>query len=850
MTIALWCGFLTLIIGMLALDLGVLHRRARADSVRVALGWTILWVSVALLFNVLVYFIYENNWLGSGPIRGTDLTGAQAALQFFTGYLVEYSLSVDNIFVIAVIFSYFGVPAIYQHRVLFWGILGAILMRGAMILGATALIHRFEWIIYVFGALLVVTALRMAFAGDEKIEPERNPFVRLARRVWPVTSEYHGERFFVRLDGRSAMTPLFLVLILVESTDVLFAIDSIPAIFAITSDPFIVFSSNVFAILGLRSLFFALSGALGLFRYLKYSLVVVLGFVGVKMLLADVYHIPIGISLSIIAFTLAAGIIASLLLAPRSTPASDEPPADETAGGGTGRAQASGLPEADRPGNARSGPSPSRLTPLSVLVVALVIGLGARGLCVLLAPQSAYLPDHQTNMGWAAYAVEHGPAALYDLPAGQPLVVRVRDPGTGKLIDAPRVNAHAYNYPPAAAYAFWLKGRLWQALDSDVQTIEIPADLARQRGLPPTVQGRVIDTPASRLAEAAPNVVFDLLLAAGVAALVQRTRGAGRWGTAESIAFALTFLAPPLLIDSAYWGQADSWIAALLVWTLAWMWQGGWLAAGAAFGLALVTKPQAILLIPVLAFALLSLWLGPGGAVRAALGAAAKLAGVAAAVALAAAAPTMLHDAQAEQPGGAWRWVQRSYVGTLTDARYQRTTMNAFNVWWFDLLAGFPPASPMAHFRNAVDSQAQLWGLTKDRVGQLGLVAALLVGGALCARRWRWARDSWLAFAFFTTFAAFLLPTRVHERYIFYCLPFLIALAFQGRFWIVPLVLLLIVATAEMFAYAWVGWSGENDTRGPTAILAGTSVAAFVLTLIGLIPRARAADAVVRPGAK
>ncbi len=318
MTLLLWLAFLGMILTLLALDLGVFHRRARAVSVGSALRWTLTWVSVALLFNVGVYYLYEYKLLGSGLIPGHELSGKQAALQFLAGYLVEYSLSVDNLFVIAVIFAYFSVPREYQHRVLFWGILGAIVMRGVMILAGTALIHRFEWVIYVFGALLIITAVRMLFAGDGQIDPDRNPFVRLARRMYPVTPGYVQERFFTRMNGRRAITPLFLVLLLVESTDVLFAIDSIPAIFAITYDPFIVFSSNVFAILGLRSLYFALAGAMGMFEYLKYSLVCVLAFVGVKMLLSHHFPIPIEVSLGVIALLLAAGVVGSLWLGRRA----------------------------------------------------------------------------------------------------------------------------------------------------------------------------------------------------------------------------------------------------------------------------------------------------------------------------------------------------------------------------------------------------------------------------------------------------------------------------------------------------------------------------------------------------
>lgn len=315
----LWAGFILLVLFLLAFDLGVLNRTPHVIGAKEALYWTSFWVSLALLFNVAVYFLYENHVLGLGTTPGYELSGWDAALQFFTGYLVEESLSLDNIFVIALIFRYFGVPPKYQHRVLFWGIIGAQVMRGAMIGLGTALIHRFDWIIYVFGVLLIVTAVRLFFTKNESVHPESNLFVKLARRFLPTVHEYHEEKFFVRVNGKLAMTPLFLALIIVETTDVAFAIDSIPAIFAITRDPFIVFTSNVFAILGLRSLYFALAAILDKFRYLKVSLVFLLAFVGIKMLLSHHYPIPTHISLTCIVGFLAAGILVSIIAARRET---------------------------------------------------------------------------------------------------------------------------------------------------------------------------------------------------------------------------------------------------------------------------------------------------------------------------------------------------------------------------------------------------------------------------------------------------------------------------------------------------------------------------------------------------
>ena len=317
--IAAWAGFLAFVLGLLALDLGVFHRESRAIRTGEALAWAGFYVTLALAFNVLVFFLYERNWLGVGVTVGQPLDGHTAALQFLTGYLLEQSLSLDNVFVIALIFSYFRVPLAYQHRVLFWGILGALVMRGAMIGLGAALIARFDWIIYVFGGILILTAVRMLLAGNEEPDPGKSPVIRLARHIYPVTPEMHAERFFVQLNGRRAATPLFLVLLMVESSDVLFAVDSIPAIFAVTQDPFLVFTSNVFAILGLRNLYFAIAPLLNRFKYLKQSLVFILAFVGVKMILAHPQPIPTITSLSLIIGILGVGILASALAAGRET---------------------------------------------------------------------------------------------------------------------------------------------------------------------------------------------------------------------------------------------------------------------------------------------------------------------------------------------------------------------------------------------------------------------------------------------------------------------------------------------------------------------------------------------------
>ena len=324
----IWAGFLALILVILMLDLGVFHRRAHVIAMREALVWSAIWVTVAMTFNVAVYFLYEYQLLGIGTRVGQQLTGREAALQYFTGYLLEESLSVDNMFVIAMIFAFFVVPPVYQHRVLFWGILGAMIMRGVMIGAGAALINRLEWITYAFGALLILTAVKMLVTSEQEIAPERNILVRLARRIYPVTPDYHGQKFFVRVEGRKTVTPLLLVLLVIESSDLLFAIDSIPAVLAVTADPFIVFTSNIFAILGLRSLYFALAGMIHRFRYLKLSLVFLLAFIGCKMLIAHYHKIPIQISLVIIAGILSVGVIASLVAAKRE-PRHPEPPLTE-----------------------------------------------------------------------------------------------------------------------------------------------------------------------------------------------------------------------------------------------------------------------------------------------------------------------------------------------------------------------------------------------------------------------------------------------------------------------------------------------------------------------------------------
>ncbi|MCH2489050.1 MAG: TerC family protein [Flavobacteriales bacterium] len=308
----IWIIFIAVIMLFLALDLGVFNRKAHIIKTKEASIWTTIWITVALSFSGVIYWLF-NNGLIDNP---TNLSPNNAVLKYITGYLIELSLSIDNVFVIAVIFSSFGIPAKYQHRVLFWGILGAIVFRALMIVFGVTLINKFDWIIYVFGAFLLYTAYKMARSSDTEFDPKNSKIYRFLRKLFPVTQHMDGEKFFIRKMGVRAATPLFLALVIIELTDVLFALDSIPAILAITADPFIVFSSNILAILGLRSMYFLISRMLEKFRYINYSLVVILGFVGVKMILVHHVEIPEWLSLSIIAVSLIGGIVASLLIPP------------------------------------------------------------------------------------------------------------------------------------------------------------------------------------------------------------------------------------------------------------------------------------------------------------------------------------------------------------------------------------------------------------------------------------------------------------------------------------------------------------------------------------------------------
>lgn len=292
-----WLIFGAFILGFLVLDIKVFHRKSHVITIRQSLKWTAFWIVIALLFNLVLYF-----WLGG-----------EQALDYLTVYLIEKSLSVDNLFVFLMVFSFFSVPAAYQHKVLFWGIIGAIVLRLAFIEAGATLLERFDWVFYIFGALLIIAALRMALQKERELHPEKNPVLKLLRRFIGVTDCYEGDRFFIKRAGKYVATPLFIVVIVIETTDVVFALDSIPAAFSITTDKFIVYTANIFAILGLRSLYFALAGIMPLFHYLKYGLVVVLMFVGVKMLLEHHYEMPTSIALGVVVAVLASAVVASVI---------------------------------------------------------------------------------------------------------------------------------------------------------------------------------------------------------------------------------------------------------------------------------------------------------------------------------------------------------------------------------------------------------------------------------------------------------------------------------------------------------------------------------------------------------
>jgi len=341
-----WVIFILCVLFFLALDLGVFHRKAHTVKFQEALSWTALWVTLSFVFGL---------FLAPAAVEGWT---KKETVEFITGYIIELSLSMDNVFVIALIFTYFRVPSQYQHRVLFWGIMGALIMRGVMIAAGAALVQRFQWTLYFFGAFLLITGIRMLFVSDEGVDPGRNPVLRLARKCAPVTTNFEGQNFIGRVNGRFALTPLALVLLVVETTDLVFAVDSIPAIFAVTTKPFIIFTSNVFAILGLRSLYFVLAGMIDYFRYLKVGLSLVLAFIGVKMLLAPhgpeekwfQIRIDTNVSLLIVASIILTSIVFSVVVTQREKRSGKPPPEPDDAAGKSGPEPKGHPPGADEPG--------------------------------------------------------------------------------------------------------------------------------------------------------------------------------------------------------------------------------------------------------------------------------------------------------------------------------------------------------------------------------------------------------------------------------------------------------------------------------------------------------------------
>ncbi len=309
-----WIVFIAFILIFLAIDLGVFNKENHVIKTKEASIWTAIWVTIALSFSAVIYWLFSNGMVHNP----TGLTPNNAVLKYITGYLIELSLSVDNVFVIAVIFAAFKIPAMYQHRVLFWGIVGALVFRASMIFFGVALITRFEWIIYVFGVFLLYTAFKMLQGEEEEFNPKKSFVFRQIKKIYPITGNIQGENFFVKRMGIKAATPLFVALIVIELTDILFALDSIPAILAITADPFIVFSSNILAIMGLRSMYFLISRMLEKFRYINYSLVVILAFVGLKMLLSHYIHLPEWVSLTVISMALVGGVLTSLTIPEKS----------------------------------------------------------------------------------------------------------------------------------------------------------------------------------------------------------------------------------------------------------------------------------------------------------------------------------------------------------------------------------------------------------------------------------------------------------------------------------------------------------------------------------------------------
>ena len=488
-----------------------------------------------------------------------------------------------------------------------------------------------------------------------------------------------------------------------------------------------------------------------------------------------------------------------------------------------------------------NAPSRSRI-PLVIVLAAAALGLLARGISVAYAPRYSYLPDHLDNMAWSDWAFRHGPWRIYDCPEYQPVPVRLTDPRTGREVQTVQVAPHACNYPPGSAYLFWVQGALLHAFGGEPVEVRVPKRVRRRfPQMPAANRMPVVNTTAARFADGAVGIAFDYVLAWGVAALVLSLAPGHRLAAAS--AFAVTLLAPPIFLDSAFWNQADAWVAAPMVWTLVWLVRGRLVLAGLVYGLGLLIKAQAILLAPVLSFVLLALRFMPGGSWRRLLAFWRFVAAMLAAVAFVV-APFMWTD-RGQSEHGAWRWLHRGYVSPLKAEAYARTTMNAFNVWWFDYLHETQDRTQRRDPASYSDAQ-RLAGLSKNLWGKLLLAAGILTSFALCAWRVRWQPESWVVLSFLVLFCTFLLPTRAHERYIYFCIPFAIALAVLRKSWIPVLAVLLVTGTAEMTSFRWVR-IGRPAVRSLSGLLAALNLVALLAAWAWtLLHRATPAEASTR----
>lgn len=503
--------------------------------------------------------------------------------------------------------------------------------------------------------------------------------------------------------------------------------------------------------------------------------------------------------------------------------------------------QGGGKSPADRQGGFSSGRPGKPSVAFAIVLAALVLGTAARFVSLGYAPRYSYQPDHADFLAWSLEAYESGPTHIYARhnTRRDPWLVNFRYYAPdGRTADAPYRIPHACNYLPLSTYIFAGQGWLWRMLADDVE-LAMPRQLAARTGVAP---GTKVDTPVAntwtaRFVGALPSMLFDFLLAWGVAMLVRALRGENRSGTLEAVAFALALLAPPIFLESSFWNQVDSWLAAPLVWSVVFLLRRQFTLAGVVYGLALLIKPQAILLGPVLVFVLVAMRLMPGGS-WSAVGRMVWMGVVALVVAFLVSLPHSLAGAkipasELSKDDASWHsalWFKRAYVDTVTGDLYPRVTLNAFNIWWLDWLA-------WGGNREALDSTAKVIGITKDTLGKLLLIAGVLATWLLCARKWAWVPESWVVCAFLVAFCAFMLPTRVHERYIYLCIPFLIALAVHRRVWIAPLVLLLIVGTFEMTSFRW---AGRPETRGFSVLLSLMAIAAFLYSFVVLLPKVRA----------